>query len=488
MIVLMAAGLVRLAPIIWSARPPGTDYGLHLYYAEQYLALGFPPGPLPYYQLGLTRWPQFPGGSIFFGWLSLLSGVPVFGTMAAASLLGTIECLGIFALARRVLGRDDLALFAAAAGALLPIPLEVTGWGGYPNLVALAFLPYALLALLAYWEEPTPTRAWTFALASAAVALSHHLSALWLGAAGLLFVLSELVVDHKAALRRVFGLLLPLIVAGGPMAPRALAILRNSFGPAGVGDPERFAGSRMNAVAAMVDPAGALSAAVLLAGLPAFFLLSSASGPARRLIGSYTLVTLLLLFGWTMGVPFHYWRALFFMGVPIALAAGSLLLLWASPLQRVAVAASLLLAWSSISVRIVRDLPARYEVLTPAVEEAAAWIRAHSGPDEVVVSSSWLGFQLTRLLERPLMVSVEAQDLFASSPGAQAAAADAALILEGGGEGARRRSARQVRFVAIRRRGHDSPDPSWSRARLEADPGLVRVFENADVMVFGIRP
>ena len=86
------------------------------------------------------------------------------------------------------------------------------------------------------------------------------------------------------------------------------------------------------------------------------------------------------------------------------------------------------------------------------------------------------------------MVSVEAQDLFASSPRAQAAAADAALILEGGGEGARRRSARQVRFVAVRRRGHDSPDPSLSRARLEADPGLVRVFENADVIVYGIRP
>ena len=89
-----------------------------------------------------------------------------------------------------------------------------------------------------------------------------------------------------------------------------------------------------------------------------------------------------------------------------------------------------------------------------------------------MLASNYLGFQLIRLLERPLMVSVQPQDFFSSNPEANAISADAASILEGSDEGDLRLDARRVRYVVIRARGSDFPEPPRSRAAFDRNARL----------------
>jgi hypothetical protein len=485
--ILFVAALGRIQPIVAGPFPPGNDHGLHLWYAEQYQARGFPPGAIAYYQLGLTHWPHLPGGPMFFGFLSMLSGLPVFATVGAAAALGAIEAAGVFALALRISPRVDLALFAAAVTALLPGPLEMTGWGAYPNLVGLAFLPGAFAALLSFWSDATPRRAIVCALAVSAVAATHHLSALWLGLSLALFLLLEFSADARGAGRRLLLLVPPLLLFCLPMIPRGVEVWRDSLGSTTLGLTATFAPSRASLQQTLIDPAAVLVVVVLFAGLAAFFLLSEASLSGKRLVGSYLFVSVVLAFGWVLGIPFHYWRSLFFFNLPAAIGGGWLLALWKPDRLRSTVAAAVILAFGFAGQRITREIPGRYQVLTPAVEETAQWIRGHSDPDDVVLASNYLGFHLIRLLERPLMVSVQPQDFFSSNPEANAVSADAASILEGADQGDLRLDARRVRYVVIRARGSDFPEPPASQAALERNARLHRVFANTDTRVYEVR-
>jgi len=484
----VVAAVVRILPIIAGPFPPGSDHGLHLWYAEQYVARGFPPGPFPYYQLGLTTWPHLPGGPMYFGFLSMLSGLPVFATIGAAAALGAIEAAGVFALALRMSARIEVALFAAAVSALLPGPLEMTGWGAYPNLVGLAFLPGAFAGLLSFWNDATPRRAIVCALVLSAVTATHHLSALWLGLSFALFVLLELVIDARGAGRRLLLLAPPLLVCSLPMIPMGVDVWRHSLGAVTLGLTSTFAPSRASVQETLADPAAVLVVVILFAGLAAFFLLDRASLSGKRLVGSYLFVSVVLAFGWVLGIPFHYWRSLFFFNLPAAIGGGWLLTLWRPGWLRSAVAAAVILAFAFAGQRISREIPGRYQVLTPGVEEAAQWMRGRSDQNDVVLSSSFLGFQLIRLLQRPLMVSVQPQDLFSSDPEANAISADATLILEGRDAGNRRLDARHVRYVVIRQRGSDFPEPPVSRTAVERNARFHLVFENADALVYEVRP
>lgn len=424
---------------------------------------------------------------MFFGILSMLSGLPVFATVGAAAALGAIEALGVFALALRMSPRVDLALFAAAVTAVLPGPLEMTGWGAYPNLVGLAFLPGAFAALLAFWSDATPRRAIVCAIALSAVAATHHLSALWLGLSLALFLLLECAADARGAGRRLLLLAPPGLLFGLPMIPRGVEIWRDSLGGPILGLTTTFGPSRTSLQQTLIDPAAGLVVVLLFAGLAAFLLRNEASLSGRRLVGCYLLVSVVLAFGWVLGIPFHYWRSLFFFNLPAAIGAGWLLTLWTPGWLRTMVATAVILAFSFAGQRITREIPGRYQVLSLGVEDAARWIRGHSEQQDVVVASNYLGFHLIRLLERPLMVSVRPQDFFSSNPEANAISADAASILEGSDQGGLRLEARRVRFVVIRARGSDFPEPLQSRAALEQNARLRRVFENADARVYEVR-
>ena len=86
---------------------------------------------------------------------------------------------GAYALARALTGKEDAACLAGAAYALAPYPFYVNLYGqaAVPEALGLGLLPWLLLA--GWMALSRPGRAWPAALAAltAALLLSHNISA-----------------------------------------------------------------------------------------------------------------------------------------------------------------------------------------------------------------------------------------------------------------------------------------------------------------------
>jgi hypothetical protein len=479
--VLALAALQRSAPLVWGERPTGTDLGLFVRYAEQYLEQGRVPVEFPLYQLGTTTWEYFPGGPLFFAWLAAFAGGAPVDAVAWIALTGPIEAAGVYVLAWQLYGRRDAALLAATAAALMPSAVEMAGWGGYGNLLGLALMPAAYASWLALLATPGPRAAALTVLCTGAVGASHHLSGTWLLVTLAISAAVAFVAGQRGAPRAVLWASVGTL-AWLPFVGRALSIGSVMGGASFFESAERFAPTREAALVTLGTPDATLLAAVLVPGLAALTFLAAVPFAGRVLVLSHVGLATVLSFGWVVGLHFHHWRALFFFGLPAALAAGGLLHVWPAPWRRL-VAGSVVAAFAIASLQGAARVERDYRVLSPALEDAARWLSARSAPDDVVLTSNRLGFQLVRLLRRPLLVAVPSHDFFSASPQAVALARDAVAILDSGDAVALAR--RDVRFVVVRRVGEDAPSPARSRAALAAFPGRV-VYQNAEVVVFEV--
>jgi hypothetical protein len=203
----------------------------------------------------------------------------------------------------------------------------------------------------------------------------------------------------------------------------------------------------------------------------------------RLLLGIYLAICFLFAFSWAFGFHWYYARALYFLSIPIALGAASLLVLWPPGWTRL-VAVLSLLTFLGVGTLFRADSQARYyEVLSPGVFEGIDWLRDFSEPDAVVVSGGFLGFHLPRLLARPILVGLSPN--LVGNPDDFEIASDAQSILLGGSgmdEAIRRHD---VQFVVLRARGEDVPDPRRSRALFFDHPGFALLFRNEDLLVYG---
>lgn len=481
---LALAGLLRVLPLVLGDTPAGVDSGLYVLYAEHLAASGTLPEELPHYQLGLTRWQYLPGVPFLLALAGWLAGEPPVAALPVVAVLASIEVGGILLLAWRLFGRLDAALFSAAVAAVMPISVEMVGWGGYANLLGLALLPFAYVSWLDYWRQPGLRSGGAFVVTACAVAMTHHLSGLWMLASVGAACLLGLAIEPVSSLRKIAAIAPVGLIMGLP------AVLFNWRAIASMGGatslltaPERFAPTQ-NFVAESVARAGAaLTIAVLVPGLAALFFLRDTSWIGKCVVFSHASIAVILGFGWSIGVHFHHWRALLFLGLPTAIAAGALMPLLSGRLLRAVVPGALITSLAGITVEEGRRVSIEYRILSPALEDAARWLRANSGPDDLIVASNRIGFQLLRLLERPMMLAVPPRDFYSDRPAAQAVARDAFSILDGDREVIQRRG---VTFVVVRAAGADVPDPKRSRDRLAPDPGLTLAFENPEVLVFRV--
>ncbi len=482
-IVLLAAFFLRGFAFFKYTYPTGADWGHHSYFADLYLEEGRFPEKFPYYQLGAPRWSNLPGGAVTYSLVSAISGASAFDLAALTSLLAVIEVAGVYLLAFRVFRRSDAAFVAALACAFHPSTATMATWSAYANIIALAFIPYAFVAFLDYWEHQSPARLALAVVTICGAASIHHLSTLWFGLALILFCTVYLIRQPGETVRRLMPLVAAGVGIGLPVLQRIFELyyLFTSAGPSPAMSHEL--GMRVS-WAGWTQTVSAISLLFLLGGVAGLLVNPRYLKSHRLLIGCYLLVSSFLTFGWLFGVESYYVRGLYFFSVPVALGAGSFVFMWPRRLCRTIVA-TVVIASLGVGTLYRADASAAfYECLTPGVIEGAEWIREISEEEDVVVVGGFLGFHMPRLLTRPVMVAIP--ESLGGNPDDFPTASDAFKILMGlpGMEEALDKY--RVKFIMIRARGVDLPDPARSRAVAALHPRLRLLFQNEDVLIYGV--
>lgn len=212
---LLCAVLVPLA-YVWcflSARitPWWSDPGEWLKYAnaiEAFLARHLGISSPQHEAMLLTMWDQgvFQYPPLFF--LILLPLKFLLGPLQALKILGSIlfalQPVPIYFLAKKITGSRFSGLLAAYATSLLPINVEMLGWGGYPNLFGLLLLSTNIFFTVSVMVEPKPRNIYAMLLTSALIPLLHHLtSGVFLGIL-LLWILFLMAMRETEKVKYVF--------------------------------------------------------------------------------------------------------------------------------------------------------------------------------------------------------------------------------------------------------------------------------------------
>lgn len=481
--VLLIALLLRGMSIYQFDYPTGPDYGLHLLYSELFLQVGTAPLYAPNYQLGVTSWPLMPGGPLVYALVSAFSGTGVFDLIHITALFGVIEVAGVYLLAWRIFKRLEAALTAALVIAVLPVYSDMMSWAGYPNFIALSLLPLAFLAWLDYWEQPDWRRLILAVIAVVGAAYIHHVSTLWLGQTLVLFAVFQFVTQPRRSLRKLIPIAVAGVLLGLPVALSAVRLALDQGALSTLTSADRFDASRLTweTWARVVTP---MAVVLGIGGTVAFLRSRVPARAAKVLIAAYAVVTVVYLFGWVIGLRFYYIRALFFVTLPVALGAAALIDSWRSPLARIGIAAVLVVTIGGSAVIRAASASAYFEIVTPDLIEAVEWLEDYSQPDDVIVMGTLLGFQLPHLLDRPMMAALS-PDLI-SNADALEISADATAIMMGLNNMDAVITARNARYIVVRARTPDVPDPARSRAIMNAHPRLELVFRNEDVLIYEV--
>ncbi len=482
--ILLLAFLMRGIPIYNFAYPTGPDYGLYLYYSDLLLRTGTPPPFVPFFQLGTVQWPVLPGGPMIYSILAGLSGASAFDFARITPIFGVIEVAGVFFLARKLFKRDDAALFAALVTAVLPLYVDMMSWAGYMNTIGLALVPYAFLVWLDYWDQPTWQRLVIATLVICGVAYVHHVTTMWIGLTLVGFVVVQMGLNPLATVRKTVPIALAGLIVGLPILLDVLHLFTQQNFAAVLTQAQRFDTTQVTweAWARIMTP---VALVLLIGGMVAFLRLRQIARAGRLLILIFAIVTVVFTFGWVIALKFQYTRAIYFFALPIALGAGALLTIWSNKVGRVIFAGTLAtsLAVSGIAIGFVASH--YFEIVTPPLLDGVAWLKDNSSPDDVIATGSLYGFQLPRLLERPLLVAMS-PDIVSNGDGLQAAA-DGMAVLKGLQNMDDVLAAYHVRYVIVRNYPPELPDPVRTHAIMEADPNMQLVYENRDVSIYAVK-
>jgi hypothetical protein len=118
---------------------------------------------------------QYP--PLFLVFVTALSG---FGEIAALEIAAIVAFalipLMTYLLVTELLHDRVSGLASAWLAAFTPVWLEMFGWGGYPDLLGLAFLPLAFLGIFRYHRKHSSRNLMVLILTSAIIPITHHLT------------------------------------------------------------------------------------------------------------------------------------------------------------------------------------------------------------------------------------------------------------------------------------------------------------------------
>jgi hypothetical protein len=273
------------------------------------------------------------------------------------------------------------------------------------------------------------------------------------------------------------------IVMGFPIALSAINLALEQGAVSVLTSADRFDASRLTweTWARVSTPMAVLLG---IGGMVKFLRSRVPDRASKALIGAYAVVTLIYLFGWVIGLRFYYIRALFFVTLPVALGAAALLASWRLPVIRIVMAAVLVVTIGVSAIIRAESSSAYFEIVTPDVIEAVEWLNEYTEPDDVLAMGTLLGFQLPRLLDRPMMAALSA-DLVSNADALQISS-EATSVMMGLSNMDMVINARNIRYVLVRTRIPDVPDPIRSREVMNAHPDMELVFRNDDVLIYEV--
>jgi hypothetical protein len=203
----------------------------------------------------------------------------------------------------------------------------------------------------------------------------------------------------------------------------------------------------------------------------------------------YLAVSLLLMFGWVYQLQFAYTRAVYFLNLPIALGGTLVVIYQPSGWYRPFIFAVLITCLTFYAVERGRIAASNYAVLDHDVLEAADWLRANSDPNDVIVTGNFLGFQLPRLIERPILASFDLR--FIGNPQEIPAARAANAVMYGLPTLPQTVEEYQVRFVISRPDTApvgESPPVGYVNTALGAYPYAEIAFQNNAIIIYELAP
>lgn len=481
--VLILCLLLRCFCLFQYDYPTGPDYGMHMFYAELFQKDGFPPATKPYFQLGKTEWLIMPGAPLIYMHMSWLSGRPIFGILAATAIWTIVEITGIYLLAWHLFKRLDGAIVASATIGCLPMYSIMMAGGGYPNISALALMPFAFLSWLMYWQRPNLRHLCTAVLIICGAVAMHHVSSIWIGLSLALFCLVNLVHQPTQSLRKILPIALIGIFVGAPILSSALAIFLQGNAIEILTKSNRFAPTRITWDSWMwiMSP---IPISILITGTVAFLKLSIVHSASKLLIMCYLAVSLFFCFGWIVNIDFDYGRGLYFLGIPIALGAAAVIYFCGELTTRIIITIAII---STLGITTMLKSPqvANYNViLTHEVIEAANWIKSNTDPNDVVVSGTILGFHLSRLIKRPNLVSMSPELIGISSE--LPLAEEAMEVMQGNAAMKEIIDRNYVRYIIVRAFGFDIPDPALTKKVMGSAKYIRLAFSNSQVLIYQV--
>jgi hypothetical protein len=355
-------------------------------------------------------------------------------------------------------------------------------WSAYSNLLALALMPFVLVALLDCWRLPGWRPAALFAVLAAGTAAVHHLSTFLLALVLGFFALLSLPAGWRSVPERLWRPALLAVALAVPVAAR-VAQIQADLGHDLLSGKGRFEMWQLH-WSSWSQVATPLGLVLVSAGLAALVRDREASRQGKTLVLAYAGACLILGFGWLVGLRLFYTRSLYYLTPLIALGGSALPKLWRRPVARSLVSGALVLVLALSTASDAKGNARFYEVMTPGVRQALEWLRKASQPGDVVVTGALLAFHAPQLLRRPTLCALPPEQV--GNPSELPLALDATTILAGlpGMDDALAR--RAVRYVVVSSRPNDTPDPYRSQAVLSGHPRLRRVLDRGGVTIFEV--
>ncbi len=224
--IIAASFIYRIAGMLVNTFPSGSDIGLHNSIVHSIIQPGHTDFLWNYYHMGGGSSDTFPGYHIFTAFVLLLTGLPdyvahVLVVSAFSSLLVAVA----FLITRKV-WNVSAALVVAFLVAVSRFDFEMLMWGGYPNVVALSLIPLAFLLFLEKERFSRLPFLVSASLVSAAILLTHSLSAVLFVTITFATVFLVMVFPKQIGTRRttVLGWVLAIVLGALTVSPFLIRI------------------------------------------------------------------------------------------------------------------------------------------------------------------------------------------------------------------------------------------------------------------------
>jgi hypothetical protein len=446
------SAVYRLVLVLREGFPPGADIGLHDSLIHSITQGGSTNFMWNYYHMGGGNSNTFPGYHIFVSFVIFFTSLPDYlAEVLVAVLFSSLIVLVAFLITRKVLNAS-IGLIVAFLVGISYYDIYILLWSGYPNVITLMLIPLIFYVLLEKSRFPRLPRLTVASLLSAAIFLTHSLSAVMFVMLMFALVFVALCFPRITGIDRkdILDWLVPIFIGGLAVSPflvQAAPFYLNLNSPVYTGG--------LPDVQQLLVPIRLVPFEFVLPFFVGFFLffvffkfVRVKLQFAKTLLVCWLIIPTVLTQSYIVGVYTDYERFLYFAALPLIVLVGIgiflsarlltkatnwLLMAGGSFLQKklpqkkvlrnfisssnqillVLFAAILMLVSFFVSPHIFLSafqgfkMQGQLQVMTKPGYDAMQWIKNYTPTNSVFVSDALYGWWLGGFAQRPTVSAVE---------------------------------------------------------------------------------